>query len=99
QAAIDAMKTGISDSGLNLTQDRFADLKVKLAPFNEQARIADRIDELFTDLAAGVAALERVQKKLKRYRSALLHAAVTGRLTEAWRKEHGPPAETGKQLL
>lgn len=99
QAAIDAMKTGISDSGLNLTHDRFAELIVKLAPLSEQTRIADRIDELFTDLAAGVAALERVRTKLKRYRSAVLHAAVTGRLTEAWRQEHGPPAESGEELL
>lgn len=65
----------------------------------EQSRIADRLDELFSDLAAGVAALERVRKKLRRYRSAVLHAAVTGQLTAAWRKTHGPPAETGKQLL
>lgn len=72
---------------------------ILVPPSNEQTRIADRIDELFTDLAAGVAALERVRKKLKRYRSAVLHAAVTGRLTEAWRQEHGPPAESGEQLL
>lgn len=99
KAAIDAMKTGISDSGLNLTHDRFRQLLVRLAPRRQQEAIADRIDELFTALAAGVAALERVRKKLKRYRSAVLHAAVTGRLTAAWRKTHGPPAETGEQLL
>ncbi len=77
----------------------FGKFTVLVPPLNEQSRIADRIDELFTDLDAGVAALERVRKKLKRYRSAVLHAAVTGRLTAEWRKAHGPPAEPGDRLL
>lgn len=72
---------------------------IPLAPLNEQLRIADRIDELFTDIAAGVAALERVRRNLKRYRAAVLHAAVTGRLTAAWRAQHGPAAEPGPKLL
>ncbi|MBL9080595.1 MAG: restriction endonuclease subunit S [Planctomycetales bacterium] len=62
-------------------------LSFSLPPSAEQRRIADRIDELFTDLTAGTAALERVQKKLRRYRAAVLHAAVTGRLTAKWREE------------
>jgi len=63
--------------------------QIPIPPAAEQVRIADRLDELFTDLSAGLAALERVKKKLKRYRSAVLHAAVTGRLTAEWRKSHG----------
>jgi hypothetical protein len=78
---------------------RFETLEVPLPPLPEQERIADRVDQLTSDLAAGVAALERVRKKLVRYRSAVLHAAVTGRLTAEWRKQHGPPKETGEQLL
>src|SRR5690606_13753214 len=61
-------------------------MSVGLPPAKEMVRIADRIDELFTDLSAGVAALERVKRNLARYRAAVLHAAVTGKLTEAWRK-------------
>ncbi|MFG0300456.1 MAG: restriction endonuclease subunit S, partial [Phycisphaerales bacterium JB047] len=38
-------------------------------------------------------------RNLSRYRAAVLHAAVTGRLTEEWRKEHGPPEEPASELL
>ena len=87
----------------SISSDVLADnVPVLLPPEAEQTRIADRIDELFTDLAAGVAALERVKRNLSRYRAAVLHAAVTGRLTEAWRKERwggGPPDEPAPELL
>jgi type I restriction enzyme, S subunit len=49
---------------------------VPIAPPAEQCRIADALDELFSDLDAGVAALERVRNKLKLYRAAVLKAAV-----------------------
>ena len=52
-----------------------------LPPKSEQERIADKLDELLSDLDAGVAALERVQAKLKLYRAAVLKAAVEGALT------------------
>lgn len=85
QAAIDRMKTGISDSGLNLTHGRFRTLDVVLAPFREQLRIVDAIESYFTRLDDAVATLERVQRNLKRYRASVLKAAIEGRLvpTEA----------------
>lgn len=61
-------------------------------------RIVDKLDELFSDLDAGVAALRRAQANLKRYRAAVLKAAVEGQLTAAWRKAN-PPSETGAELL
>tara|TARA_R110002096_G_scaffold344921_2_gene537812 strand:+ start:49078 stop:50646 length:1569 start_codon:yes stop_codon:yes gene_type:complete len=72
---------------------------IAIPPEKELSRIVDRIEELFTDLDAGIAALERVKRNLSRYRAAVLHAAVTGRLTEEWRKEHGPPEEPASELL
>jgi type I restriction enzyme S subunit len=46
-----------------------------------------------------VASLERVKRKLSQYRATVLQAAVTGRLTEAWRKQHGTLHESGPRLL
>ena len=50
-----------------------------------QTRIVDKLEELLSDLDAGVAELKAAQKKLAQYRQSLLKAAVEGRLTEAWR--------------
>lgn len=97
-SAIDAMKTGGSDSGLNLTHDRFRQLLVPLAPLNEQLRIAARIDALFAEVAEGEAALATARKGLETFRRALLKAAVSGELTKDWRAEN-PPTETGRGLL
>lgn len=97
-AAIDRMKTGGSDSGLNLTHDRFRPLPIPIAPLNEQRRIVDKVEELLSDLDAGVAALERVQKKLTHYRAAILKAAVEGDLTADWRVQH-PDTEPASTLL
>jgi type I restriction enzyme, S subunit len=80
QVAIDRMKTGISDSGLNLTHDRFRQLRVPVAPFGEQKRIVAELEKQSTQLEAGVVALKRVQANLKRYRFAVVNAAVGGRL-------------------
>ena len=98
QKAVDRMKTGGSDSGLNLTQGRFLRLPFFLAPFPEQQRIVAKIESLFARLDEGIAALRRAQANLKRYRTSVLKAAVEGRLTERWRHEN-PPEETGKELL
>jgi type I restriction enzyme S subunit len=82
----------------HLGAQRFAEVEFPLAPSNEQHRIVAKIEELFSDLDAGVAALERVKANLKRYRATVLKAAAEGRLTEQWRKKNRPK-ETGQQLL
>ncbi len=69
-----------------------------LPPAAEQTRIVAKLEELLSDLDAGVAELKVAQKKLARYRQSLLKAAVEGTLTAAWRAQH-TPTETGAQLL
>jgi type I restriction enzyme S subunit len=72
--------------------------ELSVPPRAEQRRIVSKIDELFSDLDAGVAALRRVKANLKRYRAAVLNAAVTGKLTAEWRKQN-PPTESADKLL
>ncbi|MEO8954237.1 MAG: restriction endonuclease subunit S [Ktedonobacteraceae bacterium] len=81
-----------------LSRDDYNAIKVKIAPFPEQHRIVAAIEQQFTRLDAGVAALKRAKTKLKRYRAAVLKAAVEGRLTETWRAEH-PTTEPASLLL
>lgn len=69
-----------------------------IAPLNEQRRIVAKIEELFSDLDAGVAALKRAKANLKRYRASVLKAAVEGKLTEEWRAKH-PAKEPASELL
>ena len=73
-------------------------LLVPVPPLNEQRRIVAKIEELFSDLDAGVVALERVRANLKRYRATVLKAAVEGKLTEDWRAQH-PNTEPASVLL
>ena len=73
-------------------------ISIPIAPSDEQRRIADKLDEIFSDLDAGDASLQRAQAKLKRYRASVLKAAVEGRLTADWRQAN-PPAQTGTDLL
>lgn len=72
--------------------------RLPLPPLPEQSRIADALDELLSDLDAGVAALERIREKLKLYRASVLKAAVEGALTAEWRVQH-PLTEPASELL
>ncbi|MCO4097968.1 MAG: type I site-specific deoxyribonuclease [Gemmatimonas sp.] len=65
---------------------------------SHQARIVAKLEELLSELDAGVAELKAAQRKLARYRQSLLKAAVEGALTAEWRQLH-TPAESGAQLL
>ena len=63
----------------------------------EQRRIVAKIDELFSDLDAGVAALETGQGQPEALPSRRIEVGGQGRLTDEWRKER--PKETGPELL
>lgn len=83
---------------LELSGAKAALIQLPLAPSSEQIRIVEKLEELLSDLDAGVAELKAAQKKLAQYRQSLLKAAVEGVLTADWRARN-PPAETGAQLL
>ena len=77
--------------------EQLSKFTLNLPPRAEQTRIVAKLEELLSDLDAGVAELKAAQKKLAQYRQSLLKAAVEGALTAAWRTQH-QPTETGAQL-
>jgi type I restriction enzyme, S subunit len=95
---IDGMKTGISDSGLNLTHDRFRTLTIPLPPLKEQKRIVAKIEELFSELDAGEENLRKARRQLGLYRQSLLKQAFEGKLTVAWRERNKHRLETPAKL-
>jgi type I restriction enzyme S subunit len=95
---IDELKTGMSDSGLNLTHDRFKTLEVPLAPLAEQKRIADKLEAVLGRVDACRARLGRVPALLKRFRQSVLAAATSGKLTEEWRDTNECGEDTASLL-
>lgn len=89
---------------LKLTSSAMKQIPMVVAPAAEQTRIVEKLEELLSDLDAGVAELKAAQKKLGQYRQSLLKAAVEGALTAEWRAAQKVGAgetapETGAHLL
>lgn len=99
QSFVDAMSAAVQGALYPAVRPR----DIAAYPFSyespaQQARIVARLEELLSDLDAGVAELQAAQKKLAQYRQSILKAAVEGTLTTEWRTKH-TPTETGSQLL
>lgn len=85
QLAIDQLKTGMSESGMNLTHERFATLRIPVAPAAEQRRIVAKLDALTARTARARADLDRIPALAARYKQAVLAKAFSGELTAEWR--------------
>ena len=86
-AAIDAMKTGSSESGLNLTKDRFRNLKVQFGSLDEQRQILAKVNELMAHLDQ----LEAARTGREATRDRLVTASLA-RLTEPDTESENFPA-------
>jgi len=84
---MEAEATGTSDSMRNLSQPKLRLIPLRLAPRQEQQRIADRLDVLLTRVDACRTHLDRIPIIVKRFRQAVTEAATNGTLTESWRAE------------
>lgn len=82
-----------------LNKGKFSKLPFPVAPLNEQRRIVEKIEELFTKLDAGVRSLKLAQALLKSYRRSVLKAAVEGELSREWREAYRGELEPASELL
>ena len=74
---------------LELSGSKAALVEFPLAPVTEQQRIVSRIESLFAKLDEAKEKVQAVVDGFELRKSAILHKAFTGELTERWRKEHG----------
>lgn len=70
-----------------------------IAPLAEQKIIADKLDIQLAQVDSAKARLEQIPHILKRFRQAVLTAAVSGKLTEDWRKENTGNGSAGMLLV
>lgn len=88
-ALLNTKKKGTGTPHLN--QELLKQQKLIVPSYSEQERIVARIEELFSQLDAGVETLKKTKAQLAVYRQAVLKEAFEGRLTQAFREENGLP--------
>jgi type I restriction enzyme S subunit len=87
QAEIGAEHYGMTRQAL--TKQQILDFELPIPPRIEQIRIADKIGSLITRTKQSRQRLNRVPQILRTFREAVLEAAMSGRLTEEWRRDRG----------
>ncbi len=93
--SISESKSGVAVQNVNAT--KLSNVDIPIAPPGERNRVVAKIDELFSNLDAGIEDLQTAKQQLEHYRKSVLQAAVEGRLTADWRRTHDP--EPAAQLL
>ena len=82
---------------LELSGGKAGKIEFPLAPITEQQRIVDRIESIFAKLDEAKEKAQEVVDGFELRKSAILHKAFTGELTEKWREEHGVILESWKE--
>lgn len=77
---IEKIKTGSSDSGLNLTQDRFLSLEIPLPEPSEQRKIIKEIDSRITVCEKVEQSISEALEKAEALRQSILKKAFEGKL-------------------
>ncbi|SBS65285.1 restriction endonuclease subunit S [Vibrio atlanticus] len=75
---------GTAQKGIYLKKLR--ELNIVLPPLAEQKRIVEKLNEVLAQVDTIKARLDGIPDLLKRFRQSVLASAVSGKLTEEWRK-------------
>jgi type I restriction enzyme S subunit len=77
---VNKLKTGISDSGVNLTQKRFGELLVPLPPLVEQARVVAEVERRLSVVEELETVVIGDLQRASRLRQSILQRAFSGEL-------------------
>lgn len=77
----------------------FEEFEIPLAPLEEQKRIVDIIEKQFAKLDESKDLIQKSLDSFAERKSAILHKAFTGELTEKWRQYNGVEYNPTKSLL
>ena len=80
QDEIEVMKSGISDSGLNLTKSKFLKIKIPLPPIEEQHRIVQEIESRLSVADKMEQSIQESLQKAEALRQSILKKAFCGEL-------------------
>ena len=87
--------------GINLPRvnaETLLEMEMPIPPTEEANRIVVQLEAIIQKLEVSQERLEKLPVLLKQFRKAVLAAAVTGKLTEAWRAEQ-PQGKSAEDLL
>ena len=84
---------------LRVPKSYLEEVMVPIPPLPEQHRIVTKIEQLFSDLDAGVEVLQEIRKQIRQYRQSVLKYAFEGKLTAEWRRKNKGKIESASKLL
>ncbi len=85
---IEGMKTGSSDSGMNMTQKKLKELELNVPPLLEQTEIVRRVEQLFAYADKVEAEVNAAQQRVNKLTQSILAKAFRGELTAKWREQN-----------
>lgn len=83
RAEISAQSSGTTRK--RISRGKLGEMEIPLPPKTEQTRIADQLDKLLARIQSCNDRLDAIPALLKRFRQAVISAAVTGKLSRDWR--------------